>query len=1110
MNPPSGPRAPLGPVQESSCLATPASSSRWDSSRSSASSLSHPPSISPTAVRAQAAAWVPFPTVDVPDHAHYTLGTVILLVGLTGMLGNLTVIYTFCRSRGLRTPANMFIINLAVSDFLMSFTQAPVFFASSLYKQWLFGEAGCEFYAFCGALFGITSMITLTAIALDRYLVITRPLATVGMVSKRRAALVLLGVWLYALAWSLPPFFGWSAYVPEGLLTSCSWDYVSFTPSVRAYTMLLFCFVFFLPLLVIIYCYIFIFKAIRETGQALQTFGACEGGSECPRQRQRLQNEWKMAKIELLVILLFVLSWAPYSTVALMGFAGYAHILTPYMNSVPAVIAKASAIYNPIIYAITHPKYRLAIAQHLPCLGVLLGVSGQRTGLYTSYRSTHRSTLSSQASDLSWISGRRRQASLGSESEVGWTDTEATAAWGAGQQVSGWSPCSQGLEDVEAKALPRPQGRDPEAPGKRRHGGCLSPEKEPATPEAAGVSASMSYSVTLTGPGPWGFRLQGGKDFNMPLTISRITPGSKAAQSQLSQGDLVVAIDGVNTDTMTHLEAQNKIKSASYNLSLTLQKSKRPIPISTAAPPIQSPLPVIPHQKVVANSPANADYQERFNPSALKDSALSTHKPIEVKGLGGKATIIHAQYNTPISMYSQDAIMDAIAGQAQAQGSDFSGASPLASLPIKDLTVDSASPVYQAVIKNQNKPEDEADEWARRSSNLQSRSFRILAQMTGTEYMQDPDEEALRRSRPQASAYSPAVATSPAPAAHTYSEAPAAPAPKPRVVTTASIRPSVYQPVPASTYSPSPGANYSPTPYTPSPAPAYTPSPTPAYTPSPAPTYSPSPAPAYTPSPAPSYNPTPYSGGPAESASRPPWVTDDSFSQKFAPGKSTTTVSKQSLPRGAPAYTPPPPAPQVSPLARGTVQRAERFPASSRTPLCGHCNSIIRGPFLVAMGRSWHPEEFNCAYCKTSLADVCFVEEQNNVYCERCYEQFFAPVCAKCNTKIMGEVMHALRQTWHTTCFVCAACKKPFGNSLFHMEDGEPYCEKDYVNLFSTKCHGCDFPVEAGDKFIEALGHTWHDTCFICAVCHVNLEGQPFYSKKDKPLCKKHAHAINV
>uniref|UniRef100_A0A3B4X2Q1 LIM zinc-binding domain-containing protein n=1 Tax=Seriola lalandi dorsalis TaxID=1841481 RepID=A0A3B4X2Q1_SERLL len=80
---------------------------------------------------------------------------------------------------------------------------------------------------------------------------------------------------------------------------------------------------------------------------------------------------------------------------------------------------------------------------------------------------------------------------------------------------------------------------------------------------------------------------------------------------------------------------------------------------------------------------------------------------------------------------------------------------------------------------------------------------------------------------------------------------------------------------------------------------------------------------------------------------------------------------------------------------------------------------------------------------------------------------------------VLQEVMHALRQTWHTTCFVCAACGKAFGNSLFHMEDGEPYCEKDYIALFSTKCHGCDFPVEAGDKFIEALGHTWHDTCFV-------------------------------
>ncbi|XP_040463114.1 LIM domain-binding protein 3 isoform X7 [Falco naumanni] len=635
----------------------------------------------------------------------------------------------------------------------------------------------------------------------------------------------------------------------------------------------------------------------------------------------------------------------------------------------------------------------------------------------------------------------------------------------------------------------------------------------------------MAYSVTLNGPGPWGFRLQGGKDFNMPLTISRITPGSKAAQSQMNQGDLVVAIDGVNTDSMTHLEAQNKIKSASHNLSLTLQKSKRPVPVSTTAPRIDTPRTVIPHQKepaweingnrttfspltntatgpmgsILATNGTFSGYLNKQEISFSNSSSYSKTTTVrssmssqsvtsdfspEKSNLGSKlspvltdgSSPIHQlsparQYNNPIGLYSAETLREmAEMHKLSLNRRASEGGLPRGTLPIKDTHVDSASPVYQAVLKTQNKPEDETEDWSRRSANLQSKSFRILAQMTGTEYMQDPDEEALRRSRDKenVAAASQNRNTSqsytPMPVSGSYGESPAPSATsKMRVVTTASIKPSVYQPAPA-------------------PAHSYTPANT-------------------------------------EPASRPPWVTDDSFSQKFAPGKTTTTVTKHILPRGAPVPSPASTSAYPSPvstssqapaIARGTVQRAERFPASSRTPLCGHCNSIIRGPFLVAMGRSWHPEEFNCAYCKTSLADMCFVEEQNSVYCERCYEQFFAPTCARCHTKIMGEVMHALRQTWHTSCFVCAACKMPFGNSLFHMEDGEPYCEKDYIALFSTKCHGCDFPVEAGDKFIEALGHTWHDTCFICAVCHVNLEGQPFYSKKDKPLCKKHAHAINV
>ncbi|KAM6306362.1 melanopsin [Aegotheles albertisi] len=365
-----------------------------------------------------------FPTVDVPDHAHYTIGVVILIVGITGTLGNFLVIYAFCRSRSLQTPANIFIINLAISDFLMSITQSPVFFTNSLHKRWIFGETGCELYAFCGALFGITSMITLMVIALDRYFVITKPLASVGVTSKKKALIILVGVWLYSLAWSLPPFFGWSAYVPEGLLTSCSWDYTTFTPSVRAYTMLLFCFVFFIPLIAIIYSYIFIFEAIKKANKSIQTFGCKHGNKEFQKQYQRMKNEWKMAKIALIVILLYVISWSPYSVVALVAFAGYSDVLTPFMNSIPAVIAKASVIHNPIIYAITHPKYRTAIATYVPCLRFLMRVSPKDSRSFSSYPSSRQATVTSQSSEVSGLQkGKRRLSSL-SHSESGCTDTE--------------------------------------------------------------------------------------------------------------------------------------------------------------------------------------------------------------------------------------------------------------------------------------------------------------------------------------------------------------------------------------------------------------------------------------------------------------------------------------------------------------------------------------------------------------------------------------------------------------------------------------------------------------------------------------------------------------
>ncbi|MED6247822.1 Melanopsin-B, partial [Ataeniobius toweri] len=296
----------------------------------------------------------------------------------------------------LRTPPNFFIMNLAISDFLMAITQSPIFFVNSLYKGWIFGEAGCKIYAFCGALFGIASMINLLAISIDRYLVITKPLQSIGWTSAKRTCLIIALVWVYSLAWSLAPLLGWSSYIPEGLMTSCTWDYVTSTPANKSYTLMLCCFVFFIPLGIISYCYLCMFLAIRHASRDVEQFGSQVRKSTLIQQ-QSIRTEWKLAKIAFVVIIVFVLSWSPYACVTLIAWAGYANILNPYSKAVPAVIAKASAIYNPFIYAITHSKYRDILAERVPCLH-FLSHAPRRDCISNSKSSIRDSVLSRQSS----------------------------------------------------------------------------------------------------------------------------------------------------------------------------------------------------------------------------------------------------------------------------------------------------------------------------------------------------------------------------------------------------------------------------------------------------------------------------------------------------------------------------------------------------------------------------------------------------------------------------------------------------------------------------------------------------------------------------------------
>ncbi|KAH0629931.1 hypothetical protein JD844_012423 [Phrynosoma platyrhinos] len=128
-------------------------------------------------------------------------------------------------------------------------------------------------------------------------------------------------------------------------------------------------------------------------------------------------------------------------------------------------------------------------------------------------------------------------------------------------------------------------------------------------------------------------------------------------------------------------------------------------------------------------------------------------------------------------------------------------------------------------------------------------------------------------------------------------------------------------------------------------------------------------------------------------ASRPPWAVDPSFAERYAPDKTSTVLSKHSQPAT--------PTPMQN--RNSIVQAAQQAPESaSKTPVCYQCNKIIRGRYLVALGRYYHPEEFTCSQCRKVLDEGGFFEEKGSIFCPKCYDIRYAPSCAKCKKKITG------------------------------------------------------------------------------------------------------------
>lgn len=227
--------------------------------------------------------------------------------------------------------------------------------------------SGCIIYGFLGGLTGATSIATLSAIALDRYWAVVRPLEPLRALTAIRARLFAVGAWIYAGIFSIIPALdiGYGHYVPEGYLTSCSFDYLTEERLPKYFIFIFFCAAWLAPFCTISFCYLSIFRVVAYTRSVDMTNPDHQLSSRHVKEHTKRKAEIKLAFLVIAVIALFFISWTPYAVVALLGVFGRKDLITPISSMIPALFCKTTACINPFIYIITHPKFRKEFKQLL-------------------------------------------------------------------------------------------------------------------------------------------------------------------------------------------------------------------------------------------------------------------------------------------------------------------------------------------------------------------------------------------------------------------------------------------------------------------------------------------------------------------------------------------------------------------------------------------------------------------------------------------------------------------------------------------------------------------------------------------------------------------------